>query len=128
VSFDERGFAITYAERGREGRTVVVDGTTLATRGAEAYTYDDVHPHEPPYTSASRVALDVGGARLVAWNDDVAGQVLVEADGRGRSLVSPADAVVVGAPQGASDGRRAVIAFFACDGDAFSLVAVAIEP
>jgi hypothetical protein len=131
-----RDVTVTFALRQREGATVVLDHDSLEPRAVTPFTY----PSRPraamppvPSSDTSRVKL-ADGSSLTVWTDDASTRVLVQAfgpDGTWRGspvVVSPENIDAFGAPQVTSaDGRRAVVTFFASDGEGFQLVAASLE-
>jgi hypothetical protein len=124
-----RGIAVTFASRGREGRTFELDSRTLAVTRRSFYEYGEAAPAEAPYVATTTVEEQIDGGRVWSWTDDTTGDVIVRSSlGRDAVLASPPNLVAVGSPGIASaDGQHVVVVFFAYDGEDFSLMAVTFE-
>jgi hypothetical protein len=123
------GVAVTFADDGREGRTVVLDSSTLAVKRQLPYEYGDDAPEVPPYLVTPPQQERVEGGRIWSWTDDRTGDVLVTSSREDRTvLATPPSKVAVGSPRIASDdGHHVVVVFFVYNGEGFSLMAVTFE-
>ena len=124
VRHDGDAIEVTYATRQREGLTVSLDPSSLATSSEAPYVYTRCSSK----SAAAHLARGVtnvelhDGREVAVFTTDDSSRVMARVGDDGPIPVSPEGAVVVGPPRPSTDGKTIAVVYVVAMADGFSLV------